>query len=72
MALNIKPFYPRSHPVIEIGPGSEFQLLHANQVKQSSVAVDDRQAKGQLSSQHKEQIKNLSKEYYKKLLNVLD
>jgi hypothetical protein len=72
MALNIKPFYPKTHPAIDTSYADQFQLFEANQVKDGASSTDDGQAKGQLSSQQKEQIKNLSKEYYKKLLNVLD
>ena len=72
MALNIKPFYPRTHPVIETGPVDKFQLLHANQVEDSTVSVDVGKSDGEFSSQQKAYIKNLSKEYYKKLLNILD
>jgi hypothetical protein len=72
MALNIKPYYPLPHPSTEVGMVKLAELSKPSGLKKSENDVDLNASQENLSQKERSRIQELLKEYYKKLLNVLD
>ncbi|MBT7609934.1 MAG: hypothetical protein HN576_09265 [Bacteriovoracaceae bacterium] len=71
MALNIKPFFPLSHPLSGIGKNKDYKLMVTREVKQSGIETSLQQSDKSLTDEESEYIYNLKKKYYKKLLDVI-